>query len=240
MNKEISFAGLTFKGLSIQSILSSTETFKHIVTVNAEYIVRAQKNHKLKEIICNNYSTFDGQVPFILAKIKNYNKNFEKISGSDFIYVACHYAKKNNKKVFLLGGQKSSNLKSVEILREKFQLDIEGFSPDFSPYPFEKQHNDKIIHQIKRAMPQILFVGFGAVKQDSWIDDNKEILKNIGVEIAIGSGGTFEFVSGELKRAPRWIQKIGMEGIYRLIKEPKKFRIKRLLVSFKIFKYACK
>lgn len=237
MKTELNFAGLKFIGLSKRQILNSDEKFKHIVTVNAEYIVNAQKDEKLKNIICSNYSTFDGQIPYVLAKLITGRRDFEKISGSDFIYDACEYAKNNSKKVFLLGGKLSSNQRSVKTLREKYEIEIEGYSPDYKPYPFDKSHNERILNCIKQAKSDILFVGFGAIKQDYWIEDNMDNLKNIGIEFAIGSGGTFEFVSEEIKRAPFFIQKIGLEGIYRFLKEPKLFRLKRLAVSFKIFKY---
>ena len=74
-------------------------------------------------------------------------------------------------------------------------------------------------------------------KQEYWISDNRILLESIGVKIAIGCGGTFDFVAGRIKRAPKWIQKIGLEGFWRLFKEPQLFRLKRLLISFKIFKY---
>ena len=240
MKTEINCAGLKFIGLSKRQILNSDEKFKHIVTVNAEYIVHAQKDEKLKNIICSNYSTFDGQIPFLLARLANGRRDFEKISGSDFIYDACGYAKNNNKKVFLLGGKLSSNQRSVKILKEKYEINIEGYSPEYKTYPFDKSHNEQILNCIKQARPDILFVGFGAMKQDYWIEDNIDFLKNIGIELAIGSGGTFEFVSEEIKRAPKFIQKLGMEGLYRLIQEPKFFRLERILTSVKIFKYVSK
>ena len=77
-------------------------------------------------------------------------------------------------------------------------------------------------------------------KQEYWIDDNRKVLEKIGVQLAIGCGGTFDFVAETIKRAPVFIQEIGMEGIWRLIMEPKWFRLKRILLSFKFFYYAYK
>ena len=86
--------------------------------------------------------------------------------------------------------------------------------------------------------PDYLFVGFGAGKQESWINDNFNLLKELNVKMVVGSGGTFEFVSGKITRAPKLIQKIGLEGVFRLLVEPKMFRLKRIMKSFKIFYYA--
>ncbi|MBU4264344.1 MAG: WecB/TagA/CpsF family glycosyltransferase [Proteobacteria bacterium] len=235
--KAIKFCGLNFKGLTKDILLQETDTIKVIVTANAQFIVHAQKDKKLKKIINNNYTTFDGQVPYSLARMQYPHLMFEKISGSDFIYDACGYAKKNNKKVFLLGGYEKSNLLAIEKLRSLYNIVIDGYSPPYKQYPFGSEHNNKILKHIRSAAPDMLFVGFGAIKQEFWIDANRKELEKIGVKWVVGSGGTFEFVSGIIKRAPRLVQQIGCEGVYRLFSEPKIYRLKRLLFSAKIFMY---
>ena len=114
---------------------------------------------------------------------------------------------------------------------------IDGYSPEFETYPFSEQFNKVCLEKISDFKPDILFVGFGAPKQEYWIDDNMEFLARAGVKYTIGSGGTFDFVSQKIKRAPVFIQKIGLEGIYRLFQEPSKMRLKRLIDSCKFFKY---
>ncbi len=234
---EINFANLKFRGLVKKTLLEESEKLKFIVTVNAEFIIKANNDDNFKKIINDNYSTFDGQVPYFLAKKQKPNIYFEKLSGSDLIYDFAAMAKETNKKIFLLGGQEESNRKSIIKLKKEYNIDIDGFSPVYKPYPFDNNHNNNILKEIEIFKPDILFVGFGALKQESWINDNKQFLEDIGVKWVIGSGGTFEFVSGLIKRAPRWIQRIGMEGIYRIIEEPNKIRFKRILLSFKMFKY---
>jgi len=235
---EIKFAGLIFKGLTKEILLNESAPLKFIIAVNAELIVKANENERFKKIINSNYSTFDGRIPYIMAKRKYPDVFFEKISGSDFIYDACKYAKEHNKRIFLLGGYQDSCKLAVENLKKTFGIEISGFSPPYKPYPFNKKHNGLILEQIAKFSPDFLFVGFGAPKQEFWIDDNKEFLENIGVKLAIGSGGTFEMVSGKFKRAPEIIQKIGLERIWRFIIEPKWFRLKGILVSLKVFYYA--
>lgn len=234
---KIKFANLYFKGLKKEEILKEENFLKFIVTVNSEFIIKGNNDDKFKHIINDNYSTFDGQVPYFLAKNKNPNSNFEKLSGSDLIYDFCEMAQMNNKRVFLLGGYEESNKKAVIKLKELYSIEIEGYSPTYKPYPFPEQHNQTIIEHINAFKPDILFVGFGAVKQEYWIAEHKEQLEKIGVKWVVGSGGTFEFVAGTITRAPTWIQKIGFEGIYRMIQEPNLLRVKRLLLSFKIFRY---
>lgn len=231
------FAGLIFRGLTKEILLEESDTLKFVITVNAEFIVKANENERFKDIINSNYAAFDGQIPYIIAKSKYKGIRFEKISGSDFIYDACKYAEEHNKKIFLLGGYPDSNKLAAKNLRKMFNIKIEGFSPPFEPYPFDKKHNDFILEHIIKFKPDFLFVGFGAPKQEFWIDDNKEFLENTGVKLAVGSGGTFEMVSGKFKRAPKFIQKMGLERLWRFIIEPKLFRLKGILTSLKFFYY---
>ncbi len=233
----IEFANLKFRGLTKEILLKEEKDLKIIITVNADFIATANKNQRFQKLINDNYATFDGQIPYFLAKRKNYNVYFEKISGSDFIYNICEYSKNNNKRVFLLGGLEESNRIAVEKLTTQYGISIDGFSPEYKPYPFDKVHNDVIIGKIKNFKPDFLLVAFGAKKQELWIDDNKEFLQKNGIKWAIGCGGTFELIAGYKKRAPEFIQKIGLEGVYRFLKEPKWFRLKRLLRSFYMFKY---
>lgn len=207
-----------------------------VVTVNAEAIVRAQTERRLHKIISENVSTIDGQIPLWLYRRTYKAESVEKLSGSDIIYEICQWAAKNNIKVFLLGGNQESNVRSVEKLKQMYgRLQIEGFSPAYQPYPFSLEHNKDILNHIGKAAPEILFVGFGMGKQEYWADEHLGLLKIMGVKLVIGCGGTFDFVSGRIKRAPKTIQNMGLEGLWRLFSEFKWFRIKRIFLSFKIF-----
>lgn len=235
--EKINFMNLVFRGLTRDSLLRESSGLKIVVTVNAEFIVSANEDDAFKKIICENYSTFDGQIPFMLARLKFPHVAIEKISGSDFIYDICANAKQFNNRVFLLGGYSASNQRAVSVIRRKYGIEVDGFSPEYQPYPFAASHNQLIREKIEKFKPHYLLVGFGAKKQESWINEHKDFLDGIGVKLAIGVGGTFEFVSNTISRAPRPIQNIGLEGLYRLIQEPNLLRLRRLVTSFKVFKY---
>jgi N-acetylglucosaminyldiphosphoundecaprenol N-acetyl-beta-D-mannosaminyltransferase len=70
-----------------------------------------------------------------------------------------------------------------------------------------------------------------------WIDDNREELDAMGVRIVVGVGGAFEMVAGKPKRAPRVLQLLGLEGVYRFLKQPEPFRLRRLIMSFRFLRY---
>lgn len=240
MDEFLMLSDIRFSGLCKVALLKESDTIKHVVTVNAQFIIEAEHNKRLRDIINSNYATIDGQIVYYLLKRKYKTAEFEKIAGSDFIYDVCTFAQSNKERVFLLGGKESANTTAIEKLKKMYGIEVDGYSPPYSPYPFSDEQNQIIRQKIEAFQPHYLFVGFGIFKQEFWIDDHMEILNNTGVKLAVGCGGTFEFVSGELKRAPLFIQKIGMEGLFRLITQPQWYRLKRLLTAAKVLKYIFK
>ena len=229
--------GLKINCTSFKDIIDNLNKPRILITVNAEAIVRAQKEFVLRKIINDNLASLDGQIPLWLFN-HLYKKKIEKISGSDLIFSLSEWAANHNKKIFLLGGKEDSNRLSISNLSNKYSnLIIDGYSPSFEPYPFSKQTSDEIIQKIKKLRPHIVFVGFGMGKQEYWAKDNFSFLEKIGVKLIIGCGGSFDFAAGKIKRAPIWVQRSGLESIWRLFKEFKWFRIKRILLSLKIFYY---
>ena len=215
---------------------------KCIVTLNAQIICLANTNKELFDFVNSNYATIDGEIPLKCAKLFHHKdfKNVQKLSGSEIIYDFCEYAKKNNMKLFFLGGLEKSNKEAVSKIKNEYGILVDGFSPEYENYPFSKKFVDSCFSHMEKFKPDIVFVGFGAPKQEFFMRDNIERLKKCGVKFAVGSGGTVDFVSGKVKRAPKFISKIGLEGLYRLIQEFNKARLKRLLKSFGFFKYIWK
>ena len=215
---------------------------KCIVTLNAQIICLANTNEELYKFVNDNYATIDGQIPLRLGKIfkRKELRGVEKLSGSEIVYDFCEYAKKNKKKLFFLGGKEDSNSGAVKNVKEKYGIEVAGFSPEYENYPFSKKFVDSCFKEMDKFKPDIVFIGFGAPKQEFFMRDNMDRLKKCGVKFAIGSGGTVDFVSGKIKRAPKWIVKLGLEGVYRLFQEFNKARFKRLMNSFKFIKYIWK
>ncbi len=229
----ISFCGLYFKALRKDMLLNQENDFKHIITVNGQFIEVAYKNKRIFDLINANWATFDGQLICKLAHKKNPTVKIEKISGSDFIFETCDYCRKTNQRIFLLGGKEIANKKCVNMLTAKYAIKIGGYSPPYMAYPFSNEITQSIKDKISAFKPDYIFVGFGIPKQEYWIDDNKLFLKELHVKFAIGCGGTFELASGELKRAPLWIQKVGFEWTFRLLQEPKRLWKRYLIGNFK-------
>lgn len=211
---------------------------KCIATVNAQFIVLANTDKRYMNYINSHYATFDGEIP--LKKAKKYSKDFinaEKLPGSEIVYDFCQYAKDNSLRMFFLGGYEDSNKMAVDAVKEKYGIEIEGYSPPYEKYPFSETFIGNCMDRITVFKPDIIFVGFGAPKQEWFIEEQLEKLNTLGVKYIVGSGGTFEFVSGKIKRAPVWISKIGFESLYRFFQEFNIARLKRIFYSFRFFKY---
>lgn len=228
---------MTFRGLRKAELLALSPELKVIATANAQFIVLANEDPRFRRILDGSLTTFDGQVPFLLARLMSGRRDFEKMSGVDLISAIAEEAGKKSLKLFLLGGKVESNSAAVSELASRYPVSVQGWSPPLQPYPFTSDLNTEILERIGEFRPDILFVAFGAPKQEFWIWEHYPALQAMGIRLAMGVGGAFEMISGRVPRAPKWVQVSGMEGLFRLLVEPEWFRLRRLLLSLKLFKY---
>jgi exopolysaccharide biosynthesis WecB/TagA/CpsF family protein len=151
-----------------------------------------------------------------------------KISGSDLLPALCTVAAKKNYRIFFLGGNKDSASIAAQKLREinKSVKIVGTLSPVFGFEKIDLEVN-KIIGEINKLNPEILFVGLGCPKQEKFIDDHRDRLNAL---LIAGVRASFEFASGAIRRSPQWMQDCALEWLYRLIKEPGRL-LKRYLVS---------
>lgn len=144
-----------------------------------------------------------------------------RVTGADvFIEIAKRSTEKHFK-IFLLGAQEGVAAHVKEILEKTFSgIHIVG---TFSGSP-KNEYFSEIQKKIAETKPDILFVAFGAPSQELWIASHLHELPSL--RMAMGVGGAFDFLAGIRKRAPRWMQKLGMEWLFRLFQQPS--RLKRI------------
>ncbi len=153
----------------------------------------------------------------------------ERITGIDLINHICELAIKEKYKLYLLGAKTHIIKRTVENLQKKYPgIRIVGYHHGYLDSSDDavsnKEDESYVVNDIIEKNPDFLLVGMGVPKQEIWISKYKDKLK---VPVCIGIGGSFDVLSGKIPRAPIWMQKHGMEWIFRLIKEPK--RIKRAI-----------
>lgn len=189
-----------------------------IVTPNPEFLVLASKNSKFKNILNNaELALADGIGVVLAGKIMGKSLK-ERITGIELLESLCSAVAEKPITVGFLGGRENVAEKTAECLVKKYHGLKVGFAN--SEYNFYKNYKD--YNGYKNI--DILFVAFGAPKQEIWISEN---LEKIPVKIAIGVGGAFDYISGKVQRAPIWVRKIGFEWLFRLVQEP--WRLKRQL-----------
>lgn len=207
----------------------SPEGLVMLTTMNAEILLLSQKNKEFRDAIISQYSTIAADGQWILFALRRkYGKNpIVKNSGSDLIYSVVSSCVENQKNILLLGGSELVNCRAVNKLRslngtEKY---IYGYSPPFSAYPFSEDFSNGIAKAITDIGPDVIITAFGVPKQEFWARENKELLEKAGVRYVLFFGGAIDMVAGEYRRAPRWLVRAGLEGVYRLLLQPS--RIKR-------------
>ncbi|WP_323721502.1 WecB/TagA/CpsF family glycosyltransferase [Acetomicrobium sp.] len=192
-----------------------------IVTPNALVAERSRYDRELREAV----KSADLSLPDGTGLIWGFRllgiKIQERITGIDFMKNLCEIARYRELPIFLLGGTAEVVKKASERLMDEYPgLKVAGFHHGY----FTEENDKEICEKINESGAKILFVGLGVPKQEIWIKRNLQRFKGI---VAIGVGGSFDVISGRLKRAPKVWQNMGLEWLYRTIQEP--WRLKRTI-----------
>lgn len=191
----------------------------YVVTPNPEIVVMAQKDEELKKIINNaDLAIPDGTGLKLATDIVCH------IPGIDFMEELIKVTQDLGLTTGFLGGRDSVAKKAAECLLKKYpKLKI-----NFAESGGEVSLEGKLLKSLKIPKIDLLFVAFGPPKQEKWIAKN---LSNLNIKVAMGVGGAFDYISGRVPRAPKWIRNLGFEWLFRLIIQP--WRIRRQLALIK-------
>ncbi|HZL28475.1 MAG TPA: WecB/TagA/CpsF family glycosyltransferase [Acidobacteriaceae bacterium] len=193
-------------------------TTRHIATINAQFYVLAENSRPFRECLRKSeYHCADG-MSIVWACNAFGSEPVARIAGVDLISHLCEGGAATGMRVYLLGGRPGTAAKTALILEAAYPgIVIAGVScPDWG---FEKDELmlKSVLDDIAEAKPNILFVAFGAPKQEFFIDT---YIRPLEIPIAVGIGGSFEILSGETTRAPQWMQSAGLEWSFRLMQDP--------------------
>jgi len=201
---------------------------KVIVTPNAEIIMAARKNTDFMEMLNKADICLPDGIGVVIASRILGNPLIERTTGFDFMMKILKMAEKQDLSVFLLGGKPGVAQKAAAQLKVMFRgLEISGTHHGY----FKNEEEDKIIEIINDNKPDILLVAMGFPKQEKFMIENKE---KLNFRVAIGVGGSFDVLSGNVNRAPDFMQKAGLEWLFRLITQPWRFKRMTVLPLFLI------
>ena len=197
-----------------------------IATVNPEFLMKARRDPDFRATLQRAALCIPDGIGVLWAARRRGKKLRERVAGSDLVPRLAAEAAQHGWRVFYLGAAPGVAEKTAEILTACYPaLNVAGCYAG-SPAPEEE---DGIVARVRAARPDILLVAYGAPKQDLWLDRN---LVRTGATVGIGVGGSFDFVAGVSRRAPRWIQRLGLEWFYRLVREPWRWRRQLALPHF--------
>lgn len=197
---KIDLFGIKFDNLTIDEAVEQIRGF--VVLPYSEFVVRAQKDKKFKEILNSaDFCLCEGRGLYLTAKLTG-KKLKQNIYGVDLIH-------RLKSKLFLFGGKNDVARKTAEKLGDC----VVGYEDGYQDF-------NLVIEKINSIKPETLLVGLGSPKQEKFIYEN--LNKMPSVKLAIGVGGAFDFISENIKRAPKFLQKIGLEWLWRLTLEPRR------------------
>jgi N-acetylglucosaminyldiphosphoundecaprenol N-acetyl-beta-D-mannosaminyltransferase len=197
-----------------------------VVTVNLDFLSIGTRNSSFRRLVNEaDLAVPDGQ-PLLWAARYLGGSLRERVTGLDLIEMAVEHSIEHGSRLFFLGAAPGVAAGAADALRDRFgEFHLAGaYSPPFGV--LDGHEDERIRSLIRDARPDFLFVAFGCPKQDFWIRDHMDL----GVPVAVGVGGSFDLLSGRIRRAPRWAQRSGFEWAFRLYREPRRLA-KRYLVD---------
>ncbi len=217
-----------------------------IVTLNTEMLMAAQKDPRLKSIINKAEIVVPESAGIYLAEnyliAKKSNKVVRlissilqtisgktgalptRLSGVDLSYSLAGLCAEHGYQLLLLGGADGVADRAAESLRKQFvKLNVRGI------YGGEVALNKGLVAEINQVKPDVIFVAFGHGKQEKWLSEN---LKNIPASVGIGVGGTLDYFANEVTRAPKFMQRLGLEWLFRLAVQPRRIKRQTSLIEF--------
>jgi N-acetylglucosaminyldiphosphoundecaprenol N-acetyl-beta-D-mannosaminyltransferase len=200
---------------------------RQICTANPEFIMGARRDTEFRRVLSQADLVLPDGVGLLWAARRLGARLPERVPGSDLIYRLSEQAAAHGWRLFFLGAAEGVAGAAAERLRALYPgLVIAGVYSG-SPRP---DGAEALIERVRAARADILLVAFGAPAQDKWIARHREAL---GVPVSMGVGGAFDFVTGVARRAPVWVQRLGLEWLHRLWRQPwRARRIWTAVVSF--------
>jgi N-acetylglucosaminyldiphosphoundecaprenol N-acetyl-beta-D-mannosaminyltransferase len=197
-----------------------------IVTLNPEMVIAAHDDADFRVLLnAADLNVIDG-VGLVLAVRLLGHRPPERVTGSDGIYHLAAHCARRGYRLYLLGAAPGvAETVAERLVAAQPGLEVAGVFAG-SPRPEDEA---EIVGRVRAAAPDLLLVAYGVPAEEIWIGRNR---RRLGVPVMIGVGGTFDFVAGVTRRAPLWVRRLGLEWLYRLIREPWRWRRQLALPRF--------
>lgn len=197
-----------------------------IVTLGTEMVVYAQRDSAFRDVVNASALSLCDTIGVLAAARRRGAKLHERVTGVELLESLCRSAAAEGLPVYFLGGVEGVAADAAAILEVSFPgLVIAGTRNGF----FSREEEPAIVEAIRASGARLLFVGLGSPRQEMWLAAN---LAATGCGAGIGIGGSFDVISGRVKRAPMMWRQLGLEWLYRLMREPQRLRRQLALPYF--------
>ncbi|MDR7433906.1 MAG: WecB/TagA/CpsF family glycosyltransferase [Armatimonadota bacterium] len=221
---QVHLLGVRIDLLSMEEAVARIEQFiqdgspHHVVTADASAILRAYEDPRFREILGNASLVVPDGIGVVWAARLFGRHVPERVPGVELVERLCALSAEKGYTVFLLGAAPGVAEEAARVLSTRYPgLRVVGTHHGY----FRPEEEEGILARIQGNRPHLLFVALGVPAQEAWIARHRDIL---GVPVSIGVGGSFDVLSGRLRRAPRWMQRLGLEWLFRLLQEPWRWR----------------
>ncbi len=203
----------------VDAWIGSQRKPSYFITANLNYVMLSHQHAELAEV--NRHAAFlvaDG-MPLVWYSRLLGRPLPQRVAGSDLIYALCRRASRRGYRVFFLGGlPEVAEAAASRLVRMYPGLQLAGVeSPPFRP--LSDRETEALCRRVREAGTDLLFVAFGQPKGELWIHRN---LHRLGVPMSVQLGASFDFVAGRVRRAPRWMQRSGLEWLHRVASDPRR------------------
>lgn len=222
----VGFDNLTMEEAKQQFLgLLHTDEPSLVVTPNPEMVMLARKNAEFRDLLNSADLVVPDGVGVVHASRLTKNSLKQRVAGFDLLMEVFAIDEAKRVKWYFLGGKSGIAEKAKIQMEQRFGLQVVGCGDGYF------KDDEAVIAEISSSGADIVLVGLGFPRQELWANTYKH---RLGAKIVMGVGGSFDVMSGELKRAPKIFQKIGMEWLYRLLRQPKRIWRQRVLLKFAI------
>jgi len=198
-----------------------------VITPNLDHLRRAEKDNEFKQMLYEADVVVADGMPLIWASKAQGTPLPERVAGSSLVWTIAEAAADAGRSLYLLGGDPGVAEKAAGVLTKRFPtLTIAGTDCPEMGFDQDPDRLQAVLQKVLDKSPDIVYVGLGSPKQERLI---KRALEGLPHVWWLGIGISLSFIAGDVKRAPRWVQKIGMEWLHRLLQEPGRLARRYLL-----------
>lgn len=206
---------------------------KYICVSNVHTTVMSYENEKYREIQNSAAMALPDGAPLSIYSRKRGYKHAKRVTGPDLMLEIFKISLQKKYSHFFYGSTQATLDKMKAVIEKDYpEMQIAGmYSPPFRQ--LTEEEDKKIIEMINESKADFIWVGLGAPKQEYWMFNHKD--KVNGIMIGVGAG--FDYLAGYIKRAPKWMQRLSLEWVYRLLQDPKRLGKRYLTTNIKFFRF---